>query len=790
MEENINMAGLRPEFCSHSARVMSFKSKKTLPKASRWPHPQSFSLTAEVLASAGYFHDPADNEPDRTTCWMCGESMKGWAEDDDPWELHLTWSSKCPFARIALLEHQRDTQKPSWSDSPTQSWGPSQEWFPRGSTMIEARLATFCGPDGPWKHEGKNGIPTRLELARAGFHFTPNLFKKGRKFDVDDTTSCCYCHRSVTEWEVDDDPVSVHLKKGACIFFTAVQPTENAKKANGKQTKKPSKTPDSGLSNSIKASAADLSAAELHGDSVMTEKSSRSKKKASTAPKTGRRVLASSISGSATAANESMVAESEDSVIHQKPTRASRKAPPAPDVPRSPEPVAEQSVSKPPVALGKSTRLSRSTSKGASAPTSNRSTTSNTVNRPRTRASSNASSTIDNITRQTINRNGEDQSQSPTEDEEPVVKPKKTQRQKKPTTKPSQPSSVLGSETEDHRPVRQMSRSQNTIVDQRELSTVGRGDESKVEEEEEISNKKTRVPGRKKGPISQSLRSEAPPQVAPNKKLMKSPEIHSPEGDQSTTRPKALMPSLFPGFNPQAPQLYPTLLTVAAKRAASTARPTGPAPLEKSKPVGPKELAPSRFPGFHPQAPPLDSNPVPVAAKKPAADSTAGPRSPPGAEERRAKAAGRQDKEEEEEEEATKAPATVDQVNIDGLLKEYLAREPGTLPEGWLPNPYNPSRPFPPLTEEEGQMPLNEYFAYRARQEEEAFVQWVDEKILAPWLAAVEDGQLLLQSFVDLRKSQRPSNKNLKQIPATSSSAAAAAEGKENKRDLNSIHSR
>jgi hypothetical protein len=331
-----------------------------------------------------------------------------------------------------------------------------------------------------------------------------------------------------------------------------------------------------------------------------------------------------------------------------------------------------------------------------------------------------------------------------------------------------------------------MSRSQSTIVDQRELSTVGRGDESKVEEE--ISTKKTRVAGKKKGPLSQSLRSEAPPQVGPNKKLMKSPEINSPEGDKSSTRPKALMPSLFPGFNPQAPQLYPTLLPIAAKMAASTASPTGPAPQEKSKAVGPKELVPSRFPGFHPQAPLLNSNALPVAGKKPAAGSTVGPRSP-GPEERRPKAASPQDKEEEEEEEeATKAPATVDQVNIDGLLKEYLAREPGTLPEGWLANPYNPSRPFPPLTPEEAQMPLNEYFAYRARQEEEAFAQWVDEKILAPWLAAVQHGQLLLESFVDLRKSQRPSNKNLKQM--ATSSAAAELEGKENKRELNSVHSR
>jgi len=696
MEPNVNMAGLRPEFCSHAARVMSFKSKKTLPKASRWPHPQSFPLTAEALASAGYFHDPAENEPDRTTCWMCGESMKGWAEDDDPWDLHLTWSSKCPFARIALLEHQRDTQAPSWSDSPTHSWGTANEWFPRGTNLIEARLATFCGPDGPWKHEGKNGIPTRLELARAGFHFTPNLFKKGRKFDVDDTTSCCYCHRSVTEWEVDDDPVSVHLKKGACIFFTAIQPTENSKKATAKPSKKPSKVLDSGSTSSIKPPTDDLSIADMNGDSVIMDKSSRSKMKpsstASSAPKTGRRALASSTSATVTASNESLIGQSEDS-IQPKPSRPSRKTPQVSEVIRSPEPAVEHTTSKPPVALGKSTRLSRSTSKGASAPTSTRSTASNTTHRPRTRASSNASSTMDNLTRQTNNRTNDDQSQPPTEDDEQVVKPKKSQRQssKKPQ-KASQPSSAVGSDAEDYRPLRQMNRSQNNRTEKRELSALASGDNSAVDAE--INNTKTRAPGKKKTqPLSQSVRSQASIQGTP-KERVKSPTIGSPGVREFPTRPQGLLPSLLPGFNPQAPQLYPSLLPIAAKMASSSAGPVNSKAQESDERV--------------------DEQPPPQKRE--------------------------------------------DQAEPENLLEEYLGQEPGRLPEGWLPNPYNPSRPFPPLTAEEARMPLIEYFSYRARQEEEAFAAWVEERQMKPWLEAVERGKATVHALIDLRKPQRRPN--------------------------------
>ncbi|KAI9631654.1 hypothetical protein KEM48_014640 [Puccinia striiformis f. sp. tritici PST-130] len=562
------MAGMRPEFCSHSARVMSFKSKKTLPKAS------------QVLASAGYFHDPADNEPDRTTCWMCGESMKGWAEDDDPGNYTLLG---CSFARIALLEHQRDTKKPSWSDLPGHSWGPTQEWFPRGSTLIEARLATFCGSDGPWKHEGKNGIPTRLELARAGFHFTPNLFKKG----------------------ANDDPVSVHLKKGACIFFTATQPAENPKKANVKPKKKPSKAPDSGPSNSTKDLNADSSIVVMDNVSVVIEKSSRSKKKpsstASSAPKTGKRVLASSTSGTFTAANESL----------HKPSQASCKVQAPSDALPSPEPVPEQIMSKPPVALAKSTRLSRSTTKIATAPTSsNRSTSSNPANRLRTRASSNASSTMEDPARLTLNQTWDDQSQPQTEDEE-------------------QPTSVVGSKTEDNCPVRQtnLNESQQQMLVTSE--TIVNGEDSKVVEEEIITTKKTRLPGKKKTQLSQSLRSEAPtpalidpPATATTKK----------SGDQLTWKKWRLVPA-----------------------------------------------------------------------------------------------------------------------DMDNLLEKYLSQESKPIPEGWLANPYNPSRPFPPLTNEEKSMPLSQYFAYRAHQEEQAFLEWVEMYQLKPWLDSVEKGRLIVQNLVEIR---------------------------------------
>lgn len=616
--------------------------------------------------------------------------MKGWADDDDPWDLHLKWSPSCPFARIASLEHQRDTQKPSWTESPEQNWGPANEWFPRGPVLIESRLATFCGPDGPWKHEGKKGIPTRLELARAGFHFTPNLFKKGRKFDVDDTTSCCYCHRSVTEWEVDDDPVSVHLKKGACVFFTATQPPEAPNKSGAKPHKRASKNPRVGPPNSMKAPTVDPIAIESTSDPEGTEKSSSHRRKPSSAtcnaPKTGRRALASSTSAP-TAPLDQPTAESESSILH-KSSRASRKAVPAANVPPSPEPN-EQSNSKPPVTLAKTSRPSRSASKPASTSASNRSAASNTTQRPRTRASSNASSTFDTLGRSTSNQTLERLNPPPSDEEDSVSKPKKLQRQKKPS-KVNPPSSAVASDAEDYRPVKPVLRSRHVPSDEQDLSHVTSDDHSHVTEE--FPARKIRLPGKTKAQLARSVRSEAhsPPAAQETASRSQTELVHHAE---SSNHPRGLSSTLFPGFNPQAPQLYPTLLPIAGK----IINPSFAASKGKLRQM---------------------EGPIENFLKNP--------------------------------------PATLPIVpEPEILLKQYLEQEPAPIPEGWLPNPYNPSRPFPPLTPEEAKMPLSEYFAYRAKQEEDEFLKWVEEKQMKPWLEAVERGRQVVEAMIELRKSQR-----------------------------------
>ncbi|KAI9609766.1 hypothetical protein KEM48_002760 [Puccinia striiformis f. sp. tritici PST-130] len=188
--------------------------------------------------------------------------------------------------------------------------------------------------------------------------------------------------------------------------------------------------------------------------------------------------------------------------------------------------------------------------------------------------------------------------------------------------------------------------------------TIVNGEDSKVVEEEIITTKKTRLPGKKKTQLSQSLRSEAPTPALidppANKQLLKSLGINSPG------RSKGLLPSLFPGFNAQAPQLYPSLLPIAAKMPSGST----------------SEQVKS----------PLAADPVSKGGELVPAD-------------------------------------------MDNLLEKYLSQESKPIPEGC------------------------QYFAYRAHQEEQAFLEWVEMYQLKPWLDSVEKGRLIVQNLVEIRLS-------------------------------------
>ncbi|XP_017881008.1 death-associated inhibitor of apoptosis 1-like [Ceratina calcarata] len=72
---------VHPEYASYDARLRTFET---------WP--KSMPQTKEQLADAGFYYT---GQGDQTLCYYCGGGLKDWEPEDDPWEQHAKWFSKC-----------------------------------------------------------------------------------------------------------------------------------------------------------------------------------------------------------------------------------------------------------------------------------------------------------------------------------------------------------------------------------------------------------------------------------------------------------------------------------------------------------------------------------------------------------------------------------------------------------------------------------------------------------------------------------------------------------------------
>ncbi|XP_015599785.1 death-associated inhibitor of apoptosis 1 isoform X2 [Cephus cinctus] len=72
-----------PEYVSYDARLRSFDS---------WP--KCMPHSKEELANAGFYYT---GKGDQTLCYHCGRGLKDWEPEDNPWEQHAKWFSKCYY---------------------------------------------------------------------------------------------------------------------------------------------------------------------------------------------------------------------------------------------------------------------------------------------------------------------------------------------------------------------------------------------------------------------------------------------------------------------------------------------------------------------------------------------------------------------------------------------------------------------------------------------------------------------------------------------------------------------
>ncbi|BGP02487.1 chromosome segregation protein, BIR1 [Rhodosporidium toruloides NP11] [Rhodotorula toruloides] len=219
-------------FLALSRRQTFHKSRKAAStKHLNWPYPLSgaaaktSSIHPDRLVEAGFYSTPIDEDATVTTCFACGVVVGMWEEGEDALFRHEAAAEeagiRCPFATVrrhAWGEEGVDApgrEKENWDEY----WGDEGEWHPRGERMNEARRGTF---DVGWPHDDdEGGVPTRDEIAAAGWSFRP-----GPTAESADQCACIYCDRTVEGWEAGDDPIALHKRKVGlrCPFFLADEP--------------------------------------------------------------------------------------------------------------------------------------------------------------------------------------------------------------------------------------------------------------------------------------------------------------------------------------------------------------------------------------------------------------------------------------------------------------------------------------------------------------------------------------------------------------------------------------
>ncbi|XP_044752112.1 baculoviral IAP repeat-containing protein 5 [Coccinella septempunctata] len=84
--------------------VLFLSEKNRLQTFKKWIFSEEHSCNAAKMAEAGFIHIGSSKEPDLVKCFFCNKQLDGWEQDDNPWEEHVSHSSKCKFAMMRTPE--------------------------------------------------------------------------------------------------------------------------------------------------------------------------------------------------------------------------------------------------------------------------------------------------------------------------------------------------------------------------------------------------------------------------------------------------------------------------------------------------------------------------------------------------------------------------------------------------------------------------------------------------------------------------------------------------------------
>ncbi|MCJ1461774.1 hypothetical protein MMC07_000373 [Pseudocyphellaria aurata] len=193
---------------AHPAKKRGSDTKGT--KALKWPLK---NISADELANAGFFYRPTASNPDNTVCFLCGNNVDGWEEDDNAVMEHLKLSPECGWAINVHIEQQLEN-------------GNYEIENPLDEKLMESRKMTFGSR---WPHENKRGWVCKTQkMIESGWHYCPTA-------ESDDYAKCSYCGLSLAGWEPKDNPYDEHKRRSPqCIFFSYTDPL---KPKRGRQRK-------------------------------------------------------------------------------------------------------------------------------------------------------------------------------------------------------------------------------------------------------------------------------------------------------------------------------------------------------------------------------------------------------------------------------------------------------------------------------------------------------------------------------------------------------------------------
>lgn len=102
-----------PEYAIESARLRSFDD---------WP--KTLKQKPKQLSDAGFFYT---QKGDRVICFSCGGGLRDWDENDEPWEQHALWFSKCEYLQLVKGQEFIDRVKANQAKAEENATSSSQE---------------------------------------------------------------------------------------------------------------------------------------------------------------------------------------------------------------------------------------------------------------------------------------------------------------------------------------------------------------------------------------------------------------------------------------------------------------------------------------------------------------------------------------------------------------------------------------------------------------------------------------------------------------------------------------